>query len=202
MTGLSHSLNIGSQSLYANQQGIDTTAHNIANAQTEGYSRQRLHLLQRDPVSKQGVLLGSGVYVGSIDRVHNKFVEKQVNIANASTENSRARFDALDRLGAIFSPELQNSVASQINQFFNAWQNLSKYPEELTVRTEVREQGKNLADAFRRTDQEIRRQRSGSRAPGHQQSRRTLPIRKRRHPGAVHRRGQELGTQPTRVVTR
>ena len=161
MTGLSHSLNIGSQSLYANQQGIDTTAHNIANAQTEGYSRQRLHLLQRDPVSKQGVLLGSGVYVGSIDRVHNKFVEKQVNIANASTENSRARFDALDRLGAIFSPELQNSVASQINQFFNAWQNLSKYPEELTVRTEVREQGKNLADAFRRTDQEIRRQRSG-----------------------------------------
>ena len=161
MTGLSHSLNIGSQSLYANQQGIDTTAHNISNAQTEGYSRQRLQLLQREPISKQGVLAGNGVYVGSIDRLHNKFIEKQVNIAKTSAENSKARFEALDRLGTIFSPELNHSVASRLNSFFSAWQNLAKYPEELTVRTEVREQGKSLANAFKRTDQEIRRQRAG-----------------------------------------
>ncbi|MCB9228058.1 MAG: flagellar hook-associated protein FlgK [Deltaproteobacteria bacterium] len=161
MTGLGHSLNIGSQSLYANQQGINTTAHNISNAQTEGYSRQRLKLLQRDPISKQGVLIGSGVYVGSIDRIHDKFIEKQINLATTSAENSKSRFEALELLGSIFSPELQNTVSSQLNHFFSAWQNLAKYPEEMTVRTEVREQGKNLADAFRRTDQEIRHQRSG-----------------------------------------
>ena len=161
MAGLFHSLNIGSESLYANRQGIDTTAHNIANAQTEGYSRQRVKLSQRDPMEKSGLLIGNGVYVGSIERFHNKFIERQVNIANNDVGDSEARMDSLTRLGEIYSPELNNSLANELNNFFASWQNLSKYPEELTVRTQVKEQGENISDAFRRIDSEVRSQRQG-----------------------------------------
>ena len=161
MAGLFHSLNIGSESLYANRQGIDTTAHNIANAQTEGYSRQRVKLTQRDPMEKSGLLIGNGVYVGSIDRFHNKFIERQINLAHNDVGDSEARMDSLTRLGEIYSPELNNSLANELNNFFASWQNLSKYPEELTVRTQVKEQGENIADAFRRIDSEVRRQRGG-----------------------------------------
>lgn len=161
MSGLFRSLNIGSQSLYVSRQGIDTTSHNIANAQTEGYSRQRLDLQQRDPIAKHGVLLGSGVFVRSVDRIHDKFLQDQLNSANTDAGNSEARSDALARIEAIFSPELNSSIATELNKFFSSWQNLSKYPEELTVRTQVREQGKNLAEAFRRIDLDLRRQRKG-----------------------------------------
>ncbi|MFK7824976.1 MAG: flagellar hook-associated protein FlgK [Oligoflexales bacterium] len=161
MAGLFHSLNIGSESLYANRQGIDTTAHNISNAQTEGYSRQRVRLSQRDPMEKAGLLIGNGVYVGSIERFHNKFIERQVNLAHNDVGDSEARMDSLTRLGEIFSPELNSSLADQLNNFFSSWQNLSKYPEELTVRTQVKEQGENIADSFRRIDSELRRQRQG-----------------------------------------
>ena len=161
MSGLFHSLNIGSQSLFANRQGIDSTAHNIANAQTPGYSRQRLKLTQRDPIEKGGLVIGNGVYAGSIDRFHDKFIEKQINLTNSDSGDSNARLDSLSRLGEIFSPELNNSISDELNQFFSSWQNLSKYPEELTVRTQVREQGQNVANAFRRVDLDLRRQRHG-----------------------------------------
>lgn len=161
MSGLFSTLNIGSQSLYADRQGIDTTAHNIANAQTEGYSRQRVKLNQRDPSSRHGILIGNGVYVGSVDRFHDNFISKQVNNAVMASGNSSTRLSALHDLESIYSPELSSTVADELNSFFSSLQDLAKYPEEISARTAVREQGKNLSGAFRRVDLDLRRYRSG-----------------------------------------
>ena len=80
MAGLKHTLNVGSESLFASRQGVDTTGHNIANAHTEGFSRQRVNLETRVPSQSRGVVIGNGVFVKNIDRAHDKFLEKQLEL--------------------------------------------------------------------------------------------------------------------------
>src|SRR5436305_2066128 len=108
--GLFHTLNMGAEALFTTRQGVDTAGHNIANAQTEGYSRQRVNVKQRDPLQTHGVLIGNGVYVGSISRAHDEFVEKQLNRMHQDAGRAAARSDALKQIEQIYSPELNSSV--------------------------------------------------------------------------------------------
>ncbi len=159
MAGLFHTLGVGSESLYANRQGVDTTAHNISNAQTEGYSRQRVELAQRDPTRKHNVLIGNGVYVGDIKRSHDQFVEKQLTIAGSKAGESQARHAAMQDLEMIFDPELSSTVASELSSFFDTLHTLSSDPELLSSRTAVFEQANNLTNSFKRTDSQLKERR-------------------------------------------
>lgn len=155
MSGLFHTLGIGSESLFATRQGVDTTSHNIANAQTEGYSRQRVELSQREPSQRGNILIGNGVFTGTIKRSHDEFLEKQINTTNSDLGQGESREASMVNLEAIFSPELANSVAEEMSIFFDSLQSLSSFPEEVTVRTLVRENGLNLASSFRHVDDEL-----------------------------------------------
>ncbi len=160
MPSLFHTLNIGSESLYATRQGVDTAGHNIANAQVAGFSRQRINLIQREPLQKSGLLIGNGNYVGSISRLHDKFIEKQINQARQDFGRAAAKADAMKQLEVIFSPELNASVADEMAEFFNRMQDLSNFPEDFTVRTSVVESGKNIASAFQRIDTNLKQNRT------------------------------------------
>lgn len=159
MTGLFHTLNMGAESLYATRQGVDTAGHNISNAQTEGFSRQRVNLEQRYPSETRGVLIGNGVFVKNITRAHDQFLEKQINDTNQNLGQSQARFETMKPLEGIYSPELNNTLANEFDRFFNSLNDLSNFPEELTVRTAVRENAQNLVNSFHRIDQSLDAQR-------------------------------------------
>ncbi|MBC7660371.1 MAG: flagellar hook-associated protein FlgK [Chitinophagaceae bacterium] len=159
MSGLFHSLNIGSESLFASRQGVDTAGHNIANAQTEGFSRQRVNLETRAPSETRGVVIGNGVFVKNISRAHDSFLEKQLNDTHQEMGHSTARFDSLKPLENIYSPELGNGISAELDKFYNSLQDLSNFPEELPVRTGVRESAQNVVNAFRHTDESLKVQR-------------------------------------------
>ncbi len=156
MPSLFHTLNVGSEALYATRQGVDTAGHNIANAQVEGYSRQRINLRQREPLQVGNLLIGNGNYVGNIARLHDNFIEKQINRAGADFGRARTKADAMKQLEVVFSPELNASVADEVSNFFNSLQDLSNFPEDFTVRTSVSETGKNVSAAFRRVDTDLK----------------------------------------------
>ena len=158
-SGLFHTLNIGEQALYTTRQGVDTASHNIANANVEGYSRQRINVRSRDPQWLHGVVIGSGSYIKDITRSHNQFVEKQINRAHQISGEATGRFEALKTLEPIFSPELSAGVSDEITNFFNSVQDLSLSPDDVAVRTSVRENAKNVAGAFRRVDSELKQRR-------------------------------------------
>ncbi len=160
MSGLFHSLNIGSESLFASRQGVDTAGHNIANAHTEGFSRQRVNLETRQPSETRGVVIGNGVFVKNITRAHDQFLEKQINDTHQDLGHSTARFDSMKPLEAIYSPELNNTPAAELDKFFNSLHDLSSFPEELPVRTSVRENAQNVVNAFRRVDDSLKTARS------------------------------------------
>jgi len=157
MPSLFHILSVGGESLSVTRQGVDTAGHNIANAQVEGYSRQTLSVTQRDPSLVGGHLVGNGAYIQSIRRSHDQWTESQLNNANQALGASDAKRQALKALESVYSPELAAGISDELTNFFNALQELSNNPEDLTVRTNVREAAKNLTQAFHRVDSDLNR---------------------------------------------
>jgi flagellar hook-associated protein 1 FlgK len=156
MSGLYSILSVGAESLHASRQGVDTTGHNIANAHTEGYSRQRINLAPRDPLDTRGLVIGNGVYVKSITRAHDKFVENEINELNQEQGQSKQTFEELKRVEGIYSPESSITVADELSKFFNSLQDLSQFPDDLIVRTNVKEMAGNLAGSFQKVDRDLR----------------------------------------------
>ena len=79
MAGISHIFNIARSGIQANQQGLATTAQNISNINTKGYSRQEVVLETNRP---SGGVIGSGVQVAQVRRTVDSFLENQLTAGN------------------------------------------------------------------------------------------------------------------------
>lgn len=84
MTSTFHSIETARRSLFTQTAALNTTGHNIANANTEGYTRQRVNMTASIPIEAYGLnkstvpgQLGTGVEFGSIDRIRETFLDTQ-----------------------------------------------------------------------------------------------------------------------------
>ena len=143
-------LNIGNTGLSASKKSLEVTSHNISNANTEGYSRQRVHQQSNIPIIKDGLLSGSGTRIKSINRVHDKFVEKKLRDSESDHSYYENRSQQLGRVEDIFN-EIDNEGLNQIlNGFFNSFRDLANQPENETVRSVVRDKAQLIVKDFRR----------------------------------------------------
>lgn len=143
-------LNIGKTGLYASKKSLEVTGHNIANANTEGYSRQRVHQTTNMPVTKDGVLTGTGTRVKSINRVNDRFVEKRLRDSMSDGEFYKNRSEQLQQVEEIFN-EIDNDGLNKIlNRFFNSFRDLANQPDNETVRSVVRDNAALVVKDFRR----------------------------------------------------
>ena len=92
-------LNVGTSSLLAYQKALATTGHNIANVNTEGYSRQSLTLDTRAPSLGAGGYVGSGVEVSTVARAYNSFLSEDLRANHSSFHH----LDTFTEYGAAFS---------------------------------------------------------------------------------------------------
>ena len=138
MTGFSL-LNIGSQALLANRSALTTVSHNIANASTEGYSRQNTNF--------QSVGARQGVYIQDIDRATDQFLVRQYwsDISSQSTLNfSDSLISQTDNLLASSS----TSISASLDTYFKAMQNAVDDPTSLASRELYIEETAALAGRF------------------------------------------------------
>lgn len=148
-------LNIGNTGLSASKKSLEVTSHNISNANTEGYSRQRVHQQSNTPLIKDGLLTGSGTRIKSINRVHDKFVEKKLRDSESSHSYYENRAQQLGRVEDIFN-EIDNEGLNQIlNGFFNSFRDLANQPENETVRSVVRDKAQLIVKDFRRISETL-----------------------------------------------
>ena len=139
MSGIFNTLNTATKGLLAQQTSLHTTGHNIANANTEGYSRQRVDLQADIAYHFEGVgQLGTGVKMNSVIRMVDDYVNRQIRQENGSLQKFITKSDVLEQLEIIFN----------IEEMFVAWQELSKNPESINSKTIVAEKSKTLADTF------------------------------------------------------
>lgn len=157
-------INIARKALDASQYGMDVTAHNIANANTPGYTRQRAILATSPSFPFPGynrpmlqAQLGTGVEVKSVERIRSSYFDGQIRKENQSLGGWEVKDDALKQLESIFNEPSDTGLQNIMGEFWDSWQQLSKNPESQSVRTSVLEMGRTLASTFNQLDAKLSR---------------------------------------------
>jgi flagellar hook-associated protein 1 FlgK len=148
-------IEIGKRGLIGHSLGLNTIGHNLSNASVEGYSRQRVEMRATDPIYMPGLnrelypgQLGQGMEVSRIERVRDMLLEGRIinETAGEGFWNARDKYVLL--LEQIYNEPSEVSVRSQLDRFWESWQELSVHPTELGARSAVLQRGQALIDAI------------------------------------------------------
>lgn len=154
MGGLLTALNAGKTSLLTNQKSIEIVGNNIANVNTEGYSRQRAELTQIPAINFNDFFVGQGVTVSDVKREYDVFITRQLQEKTVGYGEENGRSTPLTELERVFSVGDTN-IADEIDAFFDSWQELTTNPSGLVERDIVIQRGQLLGDAFREVHTEL-----------------------------------------------
>lgn len=162
MSGLFASFGVANRGMSTQQKALQVTSHNIANANTEGYSRQRAQIQTTKPFGMPYMhseispgQLGTGCEVTAIVRVRDNFldfqVRKEVNVLG--TYQYRDRY--LSEVEGVFNEPTEYGLSTMISKFFESWHTLSKQPENSNARTVVAHQAQALAKELNHTYKQL-----------------------------------------------
>ena len=138
----------GVSGLLAFQRTLDTVSHNIANANTEGYSRQVVDLSTRRADYFGGSYIGNGVDVAGVRRLYDQALTAQLRNASASLQQLDVYAGFADRLDRLFS-DANTGVAASLQQFNNAIETLATSPTSMAARQVVLSQAQNLVNRLK-----------------------------------------------------
>ena len=148
-------IELGKRSIMANTDAISTAGHNISNANTEGYSRQRVQMKEFDPLYKPDLerteragMIGQGIDVQSINRIRDEMLDQRIT----SLQNQESYWDTRSKyytmIEQIYNEPDEVSVRSNMDKFWEGWQELSINPESQAARQAVVTRGESLTNAI------------------------------------------------------
>lgn len=152
MASIFNGLHIGYSGLSASQLGINTTSHNITNADTEGFTRQRVVQQSAAPL---GTIMpgaqGNGTQVTEIVRIHDEFVFSRFRSESQTKEFSDFQRQTLEELSTYF-PEMENvGLKFDMQEYFNLWGDLSINPDNQAVKVALAQQTQVLSQDLQQT---------------------------------------------------
>ena len=135
--------------LLAQQRALDVTGHNIANANTEGYSRQTAQMVTTQALQVEpGKLLGTGVDVVQYQRIRDSFVDTQLRAQTMLKGSADAQQDGLAQVELVLGEPSDTGVNSLLAKFWSSWQDLGNAPENMATRQALVQSGTSLADGL------------------------------------------------------
>lgn len=162
MPGIFGTLNIGTSGLFAQQAAINVTSHNIANANTDGYTRQSAVLEASVPYAMPSTdnaagpgQMGTGVTVKTIERIRDSYTDYQIRTQNGIQGQYTASDTYLSQVESIFNEPSDTGISSAVDQFFNDWQSLASAPESSSSRTQVVQDTQALTDQLNETASQL-----------------------------------------------
>ena len=156
MASIFNTLGIGYSGLNAAQVGINTTGHNISNAEVEGYSRQRVITSAAVPLQTRPGQVGNGTEVQDIKRVFDNFVFDRYNKMSADKENSDFEKQTLDELSTYF-PEIDGvGVKADLAEYYNMWQTFADNPDNDAIKVALATQTETLSQHIGQTQDQVK----------------------------------------------
>ncbi|WP_101843029.1 flagellar hook-associated protein FlgK [Halobacillus sp. Marseille-P3879] len=148
-------LEVAKSGLFAQQSALSTTGHNISNANTEGYTRQRVNFEQAGPYPPSSRnrpeipgQIGGGVTAGAIERIRDGYLDDQYRAENNKSGYYESRSDALGRLEEVMNEPSEDGLSKTMDRFWDSLQDLSVDPEDSGARSVVRQRGQAVAETF------------------------------------------------------
>ena len=162
------SLNIGYSGLSASQQAINTTSHNISNANTPGYSKQRVNQVVNPPLDDRiPGSVGAGTRVDTITRAHDEYLYGRYKNSQSSLEFANYQKQTLQEISDLF-PDIDGlGIAQDLNDFFNSWSDVAQEPDNDALKvvlvnntdkmnSHIRDTNQNLKDIQSRLNDEFK----------------------------------------------
>src|SRR3954452_11982326 len=141
--------------LLAQQSLLDTTGHNISNASTDGYSRQKVNLAAASAltVATHGSAtpsgqLGAGVAVTGFSRVRDTFLDSQYRAQNTGLQQQKAKADGLNNAELSLAEPGDSGVSAALDDFWSSWGDLEKTPDLDAAKQAVISKGEGLTDSI------------------------------------------------------
>ncbi len=126
-------LNVGARSLSAAQGSLGTIAHNIANANTAGYSRQEAVLTTSPGTYSGSGFFGRGVDISTVRRQYDQFLVASVQNSTSQASAASARSSALEGLDSVFA-DAELGIGAAVDAVFSAAGNMASRPADMTAR--------------------------------------------------------------------
>lgn len=130
MSSLLSSLNTSYTGLATHQVMVDVTGNNIANANDEFYSRERVMVRPETPLNYQRYTLGRGIEVQTIQRAHDDFVFSRYEKAASAHQKLKTQFDTLKEASTYYPDVDGVGIYNDLQSYFNAWKNITKSPSD------------------------------------------------------------------------
>ncbi|ADU31866.1 flagellar hook-associated protein FlgK [Evansella cellulosilytica] len=161
-TSTFHGLETARRAMTTHQSALHTTGHNIANANTPGYSRQRVNFSTTEAFPTPAFnmpnmpgQIGTGVKAGEVQRIREAFLDTQFRSENNKNGYWTARHNALEKMEDIMNEPTESGLASTMDRFWQSLQDLSVHPEDAGARSVVRQRGIAVAETFQYTYQSL-----------------------------------------------
>lgn len=149
-------IELGKRSIMAHTDAISTAGHNISNANTEGYSRQRVQLKEFDPLYRPDLerperagMIGQGIDVQSIARIRDEMLDQRITAQQNQESYWDTRSKYYTMIEQIYNEPDEVSVRSNMDKFWESWQELSVNPESQAARQAVVTRGESLSDSIK-----------------------------------------------------
>src|SRR5262245_46362044 len=146
-------LHIALSSLYAQRRGLELAGHNIANANTEGYSRQRVDMVNAGPPLNPAFWSrwegdGAGVRVEDVVRYRDQFLEIRAALEHGAMGHLEQSEAVLGRLEQLFAEPGDLGLGGQFSEFWAGWDDVANNPGDIAARTQLLERATTLSTGF------------------------------------------------------
>ncbi len=148
-------LGTGLSSLRAMRRALDTTAHNIANVSTAGYTRQRVDFETRKPEAYGTNWIGTGVNATAVRRVYDQFVQQQVRTSSGTLGRLEAFASQAERLDNLLG-DTASGLGATLQSFTDAISEVSTTPNSIAARQVLLAEGRALTERLRTYDARLR----------------------------------------------
>jgi flagellar hook-associated protein FlgK len=150
MRGSFFGMNVSLSGLYTSQRNMDTISHNIANIQTDGYSRQQVTQQATSPIrlyNKTG-MVGTGSTVVSVARVRDVYLDQKYWYQNTSKGEWTKKLSLMEEVQERLDETSADGYSKVTNDFYDTLQELTKDPSDMSIRAVVKEQATTMAEWF------------------------------------------------------
>jgi flagellar hook-associated protein 1 FlgK len=147
-------LNTSISGLLAFQRALDTTSHNITNANTVGYSRQLPEFMTRQAQQSSGGWVGNGVDVSTIKRAYDNFLSTQARTSSSSYNQANTYATQAGRISNLLG-DSTTGLSASLQKFVNAMQSVADTPTSIPARQTLLTQAQTLVDRLKGYQQSL-----------------------------------------------
>ena len=147
-------LGTATSALLSFQRSLATIGHNIANVNTEGFSRQRVDLSTQTPNASGNGFIGTGVQVDTVQRTYDDFLERELRSSIGARDSSRTFADFASTIDNLLA-DPNSGLSPSLQNFFDSIQQVADDPTAIPARELMLSEADSLVASFRGINGEL-----------------------------------------------